>query len=236
METDYHVTRRIGKALTLHTAPAYSFGGRHDHSAGEPGPGPGAYGPSTSSSRGTGFGTGPRGPFVVSSTPAGAAYRPSVEDTTVRKPAYSFRGSNKSQRDNAPQSSPGPGAYDPTPAANMVKPAAPSHTIAIRPEADMEAARRPAPCDYNPAYERRDVHAASLKFRPVRPSSSGPTPGPGEYDTGKLRRPRSEGKSFGGGKATELIVSRRIPVAPLQGAPTVGTHTLRWAPPQHPSH
>ncbi|EFJ50684.1 hypothetical protein VOLCADRAFT_88461 [Volvox carteri f. nagariensis] len=223
MHDDYKVTRRVGKALTLPTAPAYSFGGRHERSPGDPGPGPGQYGTGWSiSDKGTGFGTSARGDWSINHTPAGAAYSPQIGG---QKPAYSFGG--KARKDH-PTASPGPGAYEPSPSAKLVKPSPSAFTMGPKTAAERGSDRSPGPAEYSPRFAPRDAHVASLKFRkgPLPPGE--PTPGPGEYDTPRRPRPNSEGKSFGASRS-QAIRDNGVPGPGEYGAPSIAQHRPRRA-------
>ncbi|GLC43814.1 Outer dense fiber protein 3 [Pleodorina starrii] len=227
MLDDYKVTRRVGKALTLPTSPAYSFGGRHERTPADPGPGPGQYGTGWGiSNKGTGFGTAARdSSWAINQTPAGAAYQPTLSQTAGRKPAYSFGGK---PRKDPPTASPGPGAYEPSPAGNLVKPAPNAFTIGPRTVGEREPERSPGPAEYSPLFKPHEVHAASLKFRkgPLPPGE--PSPGPGEYGTPRSRRPVSEGKSFGASRP-EASRGNGVPGPGEYGAPSLEPHRPRRA-------
>ncbi|GIM17178.1 hypothetical protein Vretimale_19692 [Volvox reticuliferus] len=226
MNDDYKVSRKVGKALTLPTAPAYSFGGRHERIPVDTGPGPGQYDPGWSvSGKGTGFGTAARGDWVINHTPAGAAYTPSLSQAAGRKPAYSFGGK---PRKDQPTPSPGPGAYEPSPSGKLVKPLPNSFTMGPKTASDRDPEKSPGPAEYEPKFSPRDVHVASLKFRKGPTPPGEPTPGPGEYGTPRRQRPNSEGKSFGVSRS-EAIPNNGVPGPGEYGAPSIAPQRPRRA-------
>ncbi|KAG2500836.1 hypothetical protein HYH03_001598 [Edaphochlamys debaryana] len=197
MGDSYKVTRRIGKAHTLPTAPAYTFAGRHDTSPSDPGPGPGQYGPLWgTNTRGTGFGSSKRPDLLINNNPGSNAYgRPPLEQIRTSKPAFSFGGAGKSRPERL-NGIPGPGTYDDREALKLVKPSPNAKSLSFRPEDGPNGNGVPAPNHYDPSFSPKEAHAATIKFRNTAPPTSGPTPSPQDYDT-RPQRSMSAGKTFG---------------------------------------
>ncbi|KAG2452476.1 hypothetical protein HYH02_002715 [Chlamydomonas schloesseri] len=216
MSEDYKVSRKLGKAFTLPTAPAFSFGGRYERASADLGPGPGQYGPLWgTNTKGTGFGTSSRTNWATNNGPAGTDYRPKTAQVLTQKPAFSFGG--KAKPDSSANRVPGPGAYDSSPADKVVRPSASAFTMAPRIEPDKEAERKPAPGAYDPDYRPREVHTATIKFRNTAPSLEAGVPGPGEYDT-RPRRSPSDGKTFGVGRSDRHL-NNGVPGPGAYGVP-----------------
>ncbi|KXZ55942.1 hypothetical protein GPECTOR_2g1493 [Gonium pectorale] len=151
-----------------------------------------------------------------------------MKPVTPSKPAYSFGGKNKPAR---PPSSPGPGAYEPSPATNLVKPTPNVFSIANRNHGSSEGGRSPGPADCSPEFKPTEPHAASLKSRHENlPSQSAVmvTPGPGEYDTPQRWRPWSQGKTFGVSRSDRLLANG-MPGPGEYGSPPLDPYRPRRA-------
>ncbi|MEW5312997.1 MAG: hypothetical protein WDW38_004593 [Sanguina aurantia] len=198
---DYKVNRRLGKAATLPTAPAWTMLGRHDRMNYDPGPGPGQYGfGSSPHCRGGGFGSSHRDGLPHETTPSPMDYQPDIRQTNRHSPAYSLGASRPtgSQR-GAP---PGPGTYDSARSCPLTRPSPPCFSLLAKWSPDSSSHRTPGPTDYSLQFGgRKSPHGASLKFR--HESAAGTTnclvPGPGAYEV-VPRRSSSAGKSFGGSR------------------------------------
>mmetsp|Transcript_9241 Transcript_9241/g.19760 ORF Transcript_9241/g.19760 Transcript_9241/m.19760 type:complete len:457 (-) Transcript_9241:679-2049(-) len=194
--TDYKKSRKLGKAATLPSAPAWTFRGKRDKVPDDPGPGPGQYDASLDySPRGANFGSSTRYINPGTSTPSPLDYKASSRATLKSAPAYSFGG--KQVPDHLKSKTPGPGHYDQHEGMKQTKRGQPAITMSARCVSDKEAERKPAPNAYSPDYNPKDTPAASLKFRHASPGARDVSPGPLDYADMHFRRPASEGKTFG---------------------------------------
>mmetsp|Transcript_11635 Transcript_11635/g.31718 ORF Transcript_11635/g.31718 Transcript_11635/m.31718 type:complete len:481 (+) Transcript_11635:288-1730(+) len=191
------VSRKVGMAALLKTAPAYTFGGRYKQIQGEGTPGPGAYAPFGSyETKGAGFGTSARLSRQADVTPSPLDYAPSVAPVRPSASAYSFRSKNAGKQ--RPESTPGPGAYDAGASKDKQRPSNPPVTMGPKLKPPSDADKKPGPDAYSPIFSPKEPHSASIKFRHTARSYEFAGPGPGAYEAdpspSKTRGPTMGGK------------------------------------------
>eukprot|EP00197_Chlamydomonas_leiostraca_P011511 CAMPEP_0202871732 /NCGR_PEP_ID=MMETSP1391-20130828/19510_1 /ASSEMBLY_ACC=CAM_ASM_000867 /TAXON_ID=1034604 /ORGANISM="Chlamydomonas leiostraca, Strain SAG 11-49" /LENGTH=470 /DNA_ID=CAMNT_0049552615 /DNA_START=1 /DNA_END=1413 /DNA_ORIENTATION=- len=192
---DYKISRKVGYAATLKTAPAFSFGTKRERRIDDPGPGPGQYGPSLSfANPGIGFGSSTRYQNPGTQTPSPLDYKPDAAKVLRASASFTFGGKQKPE--HLKSKTPGPGQYEPGPGKDSTRPGRPAYTIANRWADDRSKDRKPGPNEYNPDYRVKENPGVSIKFKHEPLNTGGDSPGPGQYDVDRAHR-SPPGKTFG---------------------------------------